>query len=153
ATPRKVDWRQRLWIAAAIAPFAVASSATIAYRAEPQALLVHDGEAAAAPAAARPFVNFYAMGGRSVVAIFREGDQLFGQLTGQQKLRLTVTRGIATYAAAGGSLSFALDAERQSSRLAVQLNGRQIQADRLVELPRPQLSTDAGAAEHFIGRY
>lgn len=154
AMPRKVDWRQRLWIAAAIAPFAVTSSATIAYRAEPQAILAPDAEAVAAPAAAKPFVNFYSVGGRSVFAVFREGDELFGQLTGQQKLRLTVTRGgTATYAAAGGSLSFALDAERQSSHLAAQLNGRQIQADRLVELPRPQLSADAGVPENFVGWY
>ncbi len=46
----------------------------------------------------RPFVNFYAMGPASVFAIFREGDDLYGQLTGQRRLRLTVgSDGTAAY--------------------------------------------------------
>jgi beta-lactamase regulating signal transducer with metallopeptidase domain len=153
ATPRKVDWRQRFWIAAAIMPFTVASSATIAYRTEPQTVLVPDDAVVAPPSERKPFVNFYAVGGRRVFAIFHDGEELFGQLTGQPKLRLTVSRGIATYAAASGSLSFAIDTERQSSRLTLQLNAQTLQADRLLELPRPQLSTDATSLDHFVGWY
>ena len=153
--PRKVAWRQRFWIAAAIMPLAVASSASIAYRAEPQQVLVPDGPAIVVPG--RPFVNFYALGGRSVFAIFRDGEELFGQLTGQPKLRLTVSRGIATYAAASGPLSFAVDTERRSARLTLQLNGRRIEADRILELPRPQPSADAKPDTrplgHFVGWY
>ena len=152
-TPRKLAWRQRFWIAAAIMPLAVASSATIAYRAEPPDVLVPEGAVIAMPSEAKPFVNFYAMGGRMVLAIFRERDELFGQLTGQPKLRLTVSRGIATYAAAGGPLSFAVDAERQSSRLALQSNGHEIQATRILELPHPQAAADAKPLDRFVGWY
>jgi len=37
--------------------------------------------------------------------LFREGDELYGQLTGQRKLRLTVGNdGIASYAASSGEI-------------------------------------------------
>jgi len=75
----------------------------------------------------RPFVNFYAMGPASVFAIFREGDDLYGQLTGQRKLRLTVgSDGTASYAATSGEITFALDAERRSSELKLHMNGRDV---------------------------
>jgi hypothetical protein len=154
AIPRKVDLRQRLWIAAAVMPLMVASSATIAFRAEPQAVLAADEALTAAASSAKPFVNFYALGGRGVFAVFREGEALYGQLTNQPKLRLTVTRdGTATYAAASGPLSFAVESERQSSRLTLQLNGRAIEAERIAELPRPQFAGEATPIEHFVGWY
>jgi beta-lactamase regulating signal transducer with metallopeptidase domain len=153
AMPRKVDWRQRFWISAAILPFAVASSATIAYRAEPQAVLAPDGAVVGVPSTGKPFVDFYAMGGRSVFAIFRDGEELFGQLTGQPKLRLTVSRGIATYAVASGPLSFAVDTERQSSSLSIHLNGHELQATRIVELPRLDGATDAADLDQYAGWY
>lgn len=153
AMPRKVAWRQRVWIAAAIVPIAVASSATVAYRAEPLAVLAAE-DAAATPQAGKPFVNFYSLGGRSVLAVFRDGDNLFGQLTGQPKLRLSVTRdGTATYAAAGGPLSFALDAERQSSVLPVKLGARELVASRIVELPRPDGAIGAVELDQYVGWY
>ncbi|MFX7973141.1 hypothetical protein ABTK40_20285, partial [Acinetobacter baumannii] len=55
----------------------------------------------------RPSVHFYAMSPTSVFAVFREGDQLYGQLTGQRRLRLTIGNdGTASYAASFGEITF-----------------------------------------------
>ena len=115
AMPVAVGWRKRLWIAAAIVPVVIVSAGMIAYRAPDAAPVAADtGEVPTQHY--RPFVNFYAMGPASVFAIFREGDDLYGQLTGQRRLRLTVgSDGTTSYAASFGEITFLLDAERRSS--------------------------------------
>ncbi|MHC4042635.1 M56 family metallopeptidase [Bradyrhizobium sp. 23AC] len=135
AMPVAVSWRKRLWIAAAIVPAVIVSAGMIAYRTPDAAPAAADaGEVPAQHY--RPFVNFYAMGPASVFAIFREGDELYGQLTGQRKLRLTVGNdGTASYAASSGEITFALDAERRSSELTLRMNGRDIRAVRVAEMP------------------
>uniref|UniRef100_UPI0005771193 M56 family metallopeptidase n=1 Tax=Bradyrhizobium genomosp. III TaxID=2683271 RepID=UPI0005771193 len=126
AMPVAVSWRKRLWIAAAIVPVVIVSAGMIAYRTPDAAPAAADaGEVPAQHY--RPFVNFYAMGPASVFAIFREGDEVYGQLTGQRRLRLTVGNdGTASYAASSGEITFALDAERRSSELTLRMNGRDI---------------------------
>ena len=106
AMPVAVGWRKRLWIAAAIVPVVIVSAGMIAYRTpDPVPAGTDLGQVPAEHY--HPFVNFYAMGPASVFAIFREGDELYGQLTGQRRLRLTVANdGTASYAASFGEINF-----------------------------------------------
>lgn len=151
ALPVAVGWRKRLWIAAAIVPAVIVSAGMIAYRTPDAPPLVADlGEVPAEHY--RPFVNFYAMGPASVFAIFREGDELYGQLSGQRRLRLTLgNEGIASYAASSGEITFPLEAERRSSELMLRMNGRDVRAVRVAELPRP--AAEAASLDPYVGWY
>ena len=151
AMPVAVGWRKRLWIAAAIVPVVIVSAGMIAYRTPAPASAVSDlGEVPAQHY--RPFVNFYAMGPASVFAIFREGDDLYGQLTGQRKLRLTVgSDGTASYAASSGEITFPLDAERRSAKLKLRMNGRDIRAVRVAEMPTA--ASDSASLDQYVGWY
>src|SRR5205085_5436025 len=100
----------------------------------------------------RPFVSFSAMGPTSVFAIFRDGDELYGQLTGQRKLRLTVgSDGTASYAASSGEITFPLDAERRSAELKLRMNGRDIRAVRVAEMPTA--ASDSASLDQYVGWY
>ncbi|SFI29596.1 M56 family metallopeptidase [Bradyrhizobium sp. cf659] len=151
AMPVAVGWRKRLWIAAAIVPVVIVSAGMIAYRTPDPAPVAADlGDVPAQHY--RPFVNFYAMGPASVFAIFREGDELYGQLTGQRKLRLTVGNdGTASYAAASGEITFPLDAERRSAELMLRMNGRDIRALRVAEMPT--LAAGPAPLDQYVGWY
>lgn len=151
AMPTAVDWRKRLWIVTAIAPLVIVSAGMIAYRTPDPAPLAADlGEVPAQHY--RPFVNFYAMGPASVFAIFREGDELYGQLTGQRKLRLAVgSDGTASYAASSGEITFPLDAERRSAQLMLHMNGRDIRAVRVAEMPAA--ATEPLPLDQYVGWY
>jgi len=151
AMPVAVGWRKRLWIAAAIVPAVVVSAGMIAYRTPDAAPVAADaGEMPARHY--RPFVNFYAMGPASVFAVFREGDELYGQLTGQRRLPLTVAKdGTASYAASSGEITFAFDAERRSSELMLRMNGRDIRAVRVAEMPTQ--AAQSAPLDQYIGWY
>jgi hypothetical protein len=151
ALPAAVGWRKRLWIAAAIVPAVVISAGMIAYRTpdpEPADL----GETAPVQHY-RPFVNFYAMGPTSVFAIFHEGDDLYGQITGQRRLRLTVDHdGVASYPASFGEIKFPVDAERRSFELMLRVGNRDVRAVRIAEMPTP--TADAAPPDHqYVGFY
>ncbi|MBW7970500.1 M56 family metallopeptidase [Bradyrhizobium sp. BR 10289] len=151
AMPAAVGWRKRLWIAAAIVPVVIVSAGMIAYRTPDPAPGVADaGEVPAQHY--RPFVNFYAMGPASVFAVFREGDEIYGQLTGQRKMRLTVSAdGTATYPASSGEITFSADAERRSSELMLRMNGRDVRAVRVAEMPIS--ATEPAALDQYAGWY
>jgi hypothetical protein len=151
AMPVAVGWRKRLWIAAAIVPAVIVSAGMIAYRTPDPAPLAADlGEVPAQHY--HPFVNFYAMGPASVFAIFREGDELYGQLTGQRKLRLAVgSDGTASYASSFGEITFPVDAERRSSELTLRMNGRDVRAARVAEMPTAP--ADSASLDQYVGWY
>ncbi len=151
AMPVAVGWRKRLWIAAAIAPVVIVSAGMIAYRTpDPVPAAADLGEVPAQHY--RPFVNFYAMGPASVFAIFREGDELYGQLTGQRRLRLTIgSDGTASYVASFGEITFPLDAERRSSELMLHMNGRDARAVRVAEMPTS--AGDPASLDQYVGWY
>ncbi|KJC46095.1 antirepressor regulating drug resistance protein [Bradyrhizobium sp. LTSP849] len=151
AMPVAVGWRKRLWIAAAIVPVTIISAGMIACRTpDPAPVAENLGEVPAEHY--RPFVNFYAMGPASVFAIFREGDDLYGQLTGQRKLRLTVGNdGTASYASSFGEIRFPLNAERRSSELMLHMNGRDVRAVRVAETPTP--AADPASLDQYVGWY
>lgn len=151
AMPVAVGWRKRLWVAAAIVPAVIVSAGMIAYRTpDPVPLAADTGEVPAQHY--RPFVNFYAMGPASVFAIFRDGDELYGQLTGQRRLRLTVgSDGTVSYIASSGEITFPLDAERRSAELMLRMNGRDIRAVRVAEMPTA--AADSVSLDQYVGWY
>ncbi|WP_409192405.1 M56 family metallopeptidase [Bradyrhizobium sp. RDM4] len=151
ALPVAVGWRKRMWIAAAIVPVVIVSAGMIAYRTpDPAPFATNLGEEPAQHY--RPFVNFYAMGPASVFAVFRDGDELYGQLTGQRKLRLSIGNdGTASYAGWFGEITFPLDAERRSPELMLHMNGRDVRAVRVAEMPLP--AADPTSLDQYAGWY
>jgi len=151
AMPVAVGWRKRLWIAATIVPVVIVSAGMIAYRTpDPVPAGADLGQVPAAHY--HPVVNFYAMGPASVLAIFREGEELYGQLTGQRKLRLTVASdGTASYAASFGEITFPVDMERRSSELTLHMNGRDVRAISVAGMPAP--TTDPVSLDQYVGWY
>lgn len=151
AMPVAISWRKRLWIVAAVIPVVIMSAGMIAYRTPELAPAAADaGEVPVEHY--RPFVNFYAMGPASVFAIFREGNDLYGQLTGQRRLPLTVRHdGTASYAASSGEITFPVDAERRSAELTLRMNGRDIRAVRVAELPTGTVGS--APLDQYVGWY
>lgn len=151
AMPVAVGWRKRLWIVAAIVPAVIVSAGMIAYRSpDPAPVAAETGEVPAQHY--RPFINFYAMGPASVFAIFREGDELYGQITGQRKLRLSVAAdGTASCTASFAEITFAVEAERRSSELMLRMNGRDIRAVRVAEMPAS--AADSVSLDQYVGWY
>jgi len=84
-----LSWRKRVGTAAALLPVVVISAGSIAYTTAPVSMPAIDGAGAAATVIGKAqHVSFYSFGEASIFTVFREGDDLFGQLTGQRKLRL-----------------------------------------------------------------
>ena len=156
AVSERVGWRKRFWIAAGIAPLVIVSAGTIAYRTPPASeLAIAEDAGEAMPQGHRPqHVDFYSVAPTSIFAVFRDGDDLFGQLTGQPRLHLALAQdGTYSYPAAAGQFSFAAGDERQSSELKLHQNGRDLRAARIAEVPRD--GTEAGAAlfDEYAGWY
>ncbi|WP_024507720.1 M56 family metallopeptidase [Bradyrhizobium sp. ARR65] len=154
AVPPRAAWRQRLWIAVAIVPVAVASSGSIADRApEPPAFTAGRPDDRGTVPDNPERADFYAFGPRSVLAIFREGDDLFGQLTGQRKLHLTQTSdGNYSYPATGGPITFAVDAG-QSAELTLHQNGHDVHAARIVAMRRASAEMSTTLLDQYVGWY
>jgi beta-lactamase regulating signal transducer with metallopeptidase domain len=155
AMPSRVGWRKRISIAAAIAPLVVVSAGSIAYRTLPQPVAAVDG-ADEAPAMARKpqHVDFYAIAPTAIFAIFHEGDDLFGQLTGQPRVHLAAMGdGAYAYPATAGPITFALGDERQPSALKLHQNGRDLQAARIAEALSQDAKVDAALFDEFVGWY
>src|SRR5258705_194178 len=82
--PAKVGWRKRIWTAVAILPVVVVSAGSIAYTTKPVATpAIDDAQATAVRTPER--ITFYSFGRASIYTVSREGDDLFGQLSGQRK--------------------------------------------------------------------
>jgi beta-lactamase regulating signal transducer with metallopeptidase domain len=151
-TPAKVGWQKRFYIAAAILPVVIASAATIAYETRPvSATRVAREEAIAG--AAQQHVSFYSLGQTSVFAIFWEGDELFGQLTGQRKSRLSPDGGGRyLYRGTSDQIALAISTEQPPAELALNRNGRDVRAVRIAEVSKPH--DEVGASlDSFIGWY
>jgi BlaR1 peptidase M56/Domain of unknown function (DUF3471) len=149
--PAAVGWRKRVWIAAMIVPAVIVSTGMIAYRTPEAGSAVENAGEASSAQHYRAFVNFYALGPTSVFAIFRDGDEVFGQWTGQRKLRLAVQDGMASYVASFGNITFPIDAERRSSELLMRVNGRDVRATRVAEMPAP--AVEPVSLDRYVGWY
>jgi hypothetical protein len=147
--------RTRLWTAAAIVPLVVVSAGSIAYRTPPAPELALEDAADATPPTRRPqHVDFYAVAPASIFAVFRDGDDLSGQLTGHPRLHLAATRdGTYVYPATAGQITFAVGDESPSTELKLHQNGRDLRATRLAETPRERSDSDALLFDEYVGWY
>jgi beta-lactamase regulating signal transducer with metallopeptidase domain len=153
--PARPGWRRRIWTAAAIVPVVIVSAGSISYGPPPASTPVMVGAADAASAAHKPErIDFYSLGPTSILAIFREGDGLFGQLTGQRKLRLAVAAdGTYSYPAAAGEITFALGDERAPSELTFRQDGQDVRAARIAEFPGRGNAADTKPLVSYTGWY
>ena len=152
--PPRLGWRKRLSIIAAIVPFAIISAGSIAYRTLPASAHAVDGASEAAAAAHKPqHIAFYAIGPAAVFAISNEGDGLFGQVTGQRRLRLAAMKdGTYSYSAAAGEITFA-GTDRQSSELTLRQYGHDVRAVRIAEMPGEPTAPDKARLDQYVGWY
>jgi hypothetical protein len=153
-TSAKIGWRQRFCIVAVVLPVVIVSAGTIAYSTQPASTLVIDDVGGTATAARKPErISFYSADHTSIFAIFSQGDNLFGQLTGQRKLRLSPDRdGKYTYPTASGQIIIAVGAEQQPAELKLSQNGHDSRAARIAEMSGQQI--EAGVPlDSYVGRY
>lgn len=151
-SPAKVGWQKRICIAATILPVAVVSAATIAYDMRPVSAIGVAGESSIAGGTPQR-VSFYALGQTSVFAVFWEGDDLFGQLTGQRRLRLSLDdSGRYLYRGASDQIAIAISAERSPAELTLSRNGRDGRAARIAEVSR-QYGEASASLDSFVGWY
>jgi bla regulator protein blaR1 len=153
--PAQGGWRKRIWTAVALLPVVIASALTIAHGTPRVSALAIDGAGDTTTAARTPQrVSFYAFGRSSIFAIFRDGDDLFGQLSGQRKLRLSAEHdGTYSYPAAAGQISFAIGDDRQPSDLAMHQNGRELRAARIAQMSSQGVEGDAKLLDAYVGWY
>ena len=153
--PPRLGWRKRFSIVAAILPFVIVSAGSVAYRTLPAA--AHAVDAAIEPPAKvrQPqHIAFYAMGSGAVFAVSHEGDGLFGQVTGQRRLRLAAMKdGTYTYSAAAGEITFASGYDQQSKELALRQYGHEVRAVRIAELSDETVAPDKAPPDQYLGSY
>jgi hypothetical protein len=152
APPVHVGWRKRAWVAAAMLPLVIASAASVAYS-RPTAPDVAAGAPDMAAAAFPEHVAFYSLSRDSIFAVSRTGDEVFGQLSGQRKVRLAaLTDGTWSYAASSGQITFPID-DARTTELTLNQNGRTMRAARIVELTARDVAVDAQILDSYVGWY
>jgi hypothetical protein len=154
AAPAKLGWRKRIWTAAAILPAIVISAGSITYSTSAVSPLTIGGAEEASTARKPQHVSFFSLGRASIFAVFRENDDLFGQLSGQRKVRLAAAGdGAYSYPATAGQITLALGGDRQPSELAVSQNGRDLRAARIAEMSWDGIEADARLLDSYLGWY
>jgi hypothetical protein len=155
AAPAKLGWGKRIGTAAVILPVVIVSAGSIAYRSVPVSSPAQEPSAAPAMAVHRPqSVSFYSLGRASIFTVAREGDALFGQVSGQRKLRLAAAGdGTYSYPAAAGPILVAVGRERQPAGPVLSQNGRDISAIRVAELSSKGVEADASLLDSYVGFY
>jgi beta-lactamase regulating signal transducer with metallopeptidase domain len=155
AAPAKLGWGRRIGTAVVILPVVAASAGSIVYRAAPVSASAIDRVVdAASPIRPPQSVAFYSLGRTSIFTVFREGDDFFGQVSGQRKLRLAAADdGVYSYPAPAGPITMAVSHEPQPARPVLQQNGRDISAISLVELSWEGIEANAGLLDSYVGFY
>jgi hypothetical protein len=151
AAPAKLGWRKRVGTAALILPAVIVSAGSIAYRTPPVSSPAIDRAADAATATREPqSVSFYSLGRTSIFTVFREGDDFFGQVNGQRKLRLGAAGdGTWSYPATAGPITLAVGDEGPVLRQ----NGRDTSPIKTTELSRQGIKADGGLLDSYVGWY
>jgi beta-lactamase regulating signal transducer with metallopeptidase domain len=152
--PAKPGWRKRIWTAAAILPVVVISAGSITYTTSAVAPLTVEGAQDATTARKPQHVSFYSLHRASIFTVFREDDDLFGQLSGQRKVRLAAAGdGAYSYPAAAGQITLAVGSDRQPSELTMSENGRDLRAARIAEMSWDGIEPDARLLDSYVGWY
>ena len=153
--PPKLGWRKRLWIVAAIVPFVIVSAGSIAYRTLPASAHAVDGASEMRrPLAPPQHVDFYAIGPGSVFAISRDGDDRYGQLTGQRRLRLAALQdGTYSYSSAAGQITFAIRRSTTGRTEAAPERPRRARDPRSPTLPGESAAPDKAPIDQYVGWY
>ncbi len=155
AAPAKLGWGKRIGTAAVILPVVIVSAGSIAYRTAPVPSPAQELTALPATAVRMPqSVSFYSLGRASIFTVSREGDELFGQVSGQRKLRLAALGdGTYFYPAAAGTITLAVGHERRPSAPVLNQSGRSITAIRTAELSWQGIAADAARLDSYVGAY
>jgi hypothetical protein len=154
AAPAKLSWRKRMWTAAAVLPVVVVSAGSITYTTAPVSPPAIGGAAAATTVRTPQHVSFYSLGRASIFTVFRQGDDLFGQVSGQRKLRLAAADdGSYSYPLPAGQITLAAGSDREPSELTVNQNGRDMRAARIAELSSQGIEADAQLLDSYVGWY
>jgi hypothetical protein len=155
AIPAIGGWQNRLWAAAATAPIVIVSALSVAYSTLSQSPLLTDGLADTTAVAAKPeSIDFYNFGPGSILAVLRDGDKLWGQLTSQRKFRLTAAPdGTVSYPAPAGPISWTVGDERHPAELILHQDGREIRAGRIAGGAQQTIPADARSRESYVGWY
>ncbi|MGJ4950322.1 M56 family metallopeptidase [Bradyrhizobium sp. HKCCYLS20291] len=145
---------RRVAFAMLMMPLAVLSGLAVATRTDIAAAKAVPGpNDLAAPDGRAEHVAFYAAGARGVFAISRQGDGLYGQLTGQPRLRLASAEpGHYAYADSAGLLSFVLGEPAPRELVLHQLE-RDLKAARITEFTACEGSVATAAADDYAGWY
>lgn len=154
--PAKAGWRQRFWTAAVTAPIVIVSAVSIAYSPASRSTLAVDGGAGEATTAARKpeAIDFYSLGPASVLAVFRDGDNVFGQLTGERKFRLSADHDEAvSYPAVAGPLTWTIGDDRHPAELKLQQNGHDLRAARIAAVSSQAIEADTSSFDSYVGWY
>jgi beta-lactamase regulating signal transducer with metallopeptidase domain len=167
-THARIGWRKRIWTASAIAPLVAISAVTIAYgtasgTAATKSVSEYKALTPPAPAAidARLFdryTGYYLINPGSIFAVNREGNGLFGQLTGQRRLQIFPDRdGKFFYAAVAGKIAFtlAVDGDQRAPELVLHQHGRDLRAPWIAGASqRDQLArSDPALLDTYVGWY
>jgi hypothetical protein len=101
------------------------------------------------------YAGLYERGPNSIFTVTREGDRLFAQLTGQQKLELfPESDGEFFYKAVAAQITFVADGERPPTGLILHQNGADLRAAWLAGLPGGRNGQpDAKMLDRHVGWY
>jgi hypothetical protein len=152
--PAKLGWGKRIGTAAVILPVVIVSAGSIAYRTAPVSSLSQAEPAVPVTAARKPqSVTFYSLGRASIFTVSQEGDALFGQVSGQRKLRLAAADdGSYLYPASDGPI-LVVGGERRPAGPVLRQNGRDVTPIRVAELSSQRVEADAGLLDSYVGAY
>ena len=153
--PAKLGWGKRIGTAAVVLPVVLVSAGSIAYRTAP---LSSPAQAhAIAPASVvgkAQSVSFYSLGHGSIFTVLREGDEIFGQVSGQRRLRLAAAGdGTYSYPTATGPILVAVRGERQAASPVLNQDGHDISAIRVADLSSQSVEVDANLPDSYVGAY
>lgn len=156
--PARLDWRKRIWTLAAILPVVVVSAGSITTSTRPA--LLQDVDQAEETTAGRKLqsASFYSLDHASIFGIFRQDGDLFGQLSGQRKVRLAAAGdGTYSYPSRTGRIILAVGHDQLPSELALSRNGSDLRAARIAELSSQgverAVETEAQPLDIYVGWY
>jgi len=153
AEPARPGWRKRIGTLVAILPVIVVSAGSITYTTRPLAPPALDR--AEDTARLPQHLSFYSLDRASIFTVSREGGELYGQLSGQRKLRLAAAGdGIYAYPVVAGRITLAVSGDQQPSELTLSRNnGHDMRAARIAELSPQGIEAAARQLDAYVGWY